>query len=382
MGVYTRTSGYYAQSWLRYLSGEDPDGLPKVRPTVGLAGHALTDEVALSTFRLLRPTRQAELAEREAREVRDAVELYEASGWINNPAAFLAAPPPLTSIDERRVTSRRRDYTEIRFDSEYEPSSQEPGRDRWLDYESNREVRAWMLRHDEARPWIVCVHGTGMGRASVDLTVFRARVLHETYGLNVLMPVLPLHGPRGRDVGKGVGFPGEDVMDNVHGTAQAVWDVRRAISWIRSSQGADTPIGISSISLGGYVSALVGSLEDDLTCVILGVPVADLGDLLDRHAGPVPTAEQWHTVELARQLGTVVSPFGLTPRVPFEGRFIYAGLADRLVHPREQVARLWEHWGRPEIEWYRGGHGGFIRSRPVQDFTEAALVQSGLIRPA
>jgi len=29
------------------------------------------------------------------------------------------------------------------------------------------------------------------------------------------------------------------------------------------------------------------------------------------------------------------------------GRFIYAGIADRVVHPRQQAIRLWEHWGKP-----------------------------------
>ena len=61
------------------------------------------------------------------------------------------------------------------------------------------------------------------------------------------------------------------------------------------------------------------------------------------------------------------------------GRFIYAGVADRLVHPREQAIRLWRHWGKPEIVWYPGGHTGFFRSRPVQQFVEDALHQSGLL---
>jgi hypothetical protein len=53
----------------------------------------------------------------------------------------------------------------------------------------------------------------------------------------------------------------------------------------------------------------------------------------------------------------------------------------QLVHPREQVARLWEHWGRPEIVRYHGGHTGFFRSRPMQRFIDDALVQSGLVNP-
>jgi hypothetical protein len=75
----------------------------------------------------------------------------------------------------------------------------------------------------------------------------------------------------------------------------------------------------------------------------------------------------------------MMSPLSLTPRVPMQGRFIYAGIADQLVHPRAQTLRLWEHWGRPEIVWYPGGHAGFFRSRPVQRFIQDALVQSGLV---
>ena len=63
---------------------------------------------------------------------------------------------------------------------------------------------------------------------------------------------------------------GVHVARAVHATAQAVWDVRRLLSWIRSQQ-PDSPIGLNSISLGGYVTSLVASLEDGLTCAILGV---------------------------------------------------------------------------------------------------------------
>ena len=102
-------------------------------------------------------------------------------------------------------------------------------------------------------------------------------------------------------------------------------------------------------------------------------------ELLGRHAGFSADDPRRHTVALAEPIGRMASPLSLTPRVPMSGRFIYAGIADRLVHPREQVIRLWEHWGRPEIVWYQGGHTGFFESRPVHQFIDAALVQSGLL---
>jgi hypothetical protein len=378
---FTRTGGYYARSWRRYFDREQHGQLPVARPTVALASQAFRDEVVLAAFRALRPVSEPRSFARIEHEVVEALELYEERGWLQHPEDFLATPPPLTDVTLRAATSGRLRYDRLSFDSGYAPYPGEPGRARWRSYAANSRARAWMLRHDEPRPWLVCVHGAVMGRPALDLALFRARRLHEVLGLNVVLPVLPLHGPRGRDLPKGVGFPGEDAMDNVHAAAQAVWDVRRLLSWVRTEE-PDSQIGLNSISLGGYVTAMVAGLEDGLTCAILGVPVADLVDLVERHSGLAPQDERRRTVELARRLSRVVSPLALTPRVPPEGRFIYAGLADRLVHPREQVTRLWEHWGRPEITWYQGGHTGFFRSAPVQVFVEEALVASGLVDPS
>jgi hypothetical protein len=107
--------------------------------------------------------------------------------------------------------------------------------------------------------------------------------------------------------------------------------------------------------------------------------VADLIGLLGRHAAFRDGDPRGETVALAEPIGRMVSPLSLDPRVPLQGRFIYAGVADRVVHPREQAIRLWEHWDTPEIAWYQGGHTGFLESRPVQQFVDAALLQSGLV---
>ena len=131
-------------------------------------------------------------------------------------------------------------------------------------------------------------------------------------------------------------LPGEDVLDNVHATAQAVWDIRRLLSWIRLQE-PDSLIGLNSLSLGGYIASLVASLDKGLTCAILGVPVADLVELLSRHSGLSHDDPRRRTMELAEPIGRMISPLSLAPLVPIQGRFIYAGVADRLVHPREQV---------------------------------------------
>ncbi|ANW66433.1 hypothetical protein BCA37_25260 [Mycobacterium sp. djl-10] len=372
-----RAGRFYARSWQGYL-GERADDLPLARPTLALGLQALRDEVVLSGFRLMRPLGDAETAERIGREVRDAVAFYGERDFLQHPERFFETPPALREVTTRSVRIRGRTCHRITYDSGFAPRIGEPGRDRWLGYTANNRGYALLLRHRGPRPWLVCVHGALMGRGWLDLTLFRAWHLFDDLGLNVLLPVLPLHGPRSTGLPAGTAFPGEDVLDDIHATAQAVWDVRRLLAWIRLEE-PHARIGLNSISLGGLVAGLTASLEDGLSCAILGVPVADLTTLLSRHAGISRTDPRRETVEAAAPLGRMVSSLSLSPRVPMRGRFIYAGVADQLVHPREQVIRLWEHWGRPEIVWYQGGHTGFFHSRPVQPAIDAALVQSGLV---
>jgi hypothetical protein len=51
--------------------------------------------------------------------------------------------------------------------------------ERWMGYTANNRECALLLRHPQPRPWLVCVHGTEMGRAALDLALFRACRLHE-----------------------------------------------------------------------------------------------------------------------------------------------------------------------------------------------------------
>lgn len=380
LGLFTRTGGFYARSWGAYLDRE-PGELPVARPTLALATEAFFDEIVLTGFRLLRSAPDATRLAWITREVSAALEFYGQQGWLEKPEGFFAAPPALTDVTVRTVNNMGRTYERLFFDSGYEPHAGEPGRERWLSYTGNNREYGLMLRHRQPRPWLVCVHGAEMGRAALDPTLFRAWHLHSDLGLNVVLPVLPMHGPRARGLPKGAAFPGEDVLNDVHGAAQAVWDIRRLLSWIRCQQ-PEAMIGLNGISLGGYLTSLVASLHDGLTCAILGVPAVDLVELVDRHAGLSGHDALGQTMRLAKPIGRMISPFALTPRVPMQGRFIYAGIADRLVHPRDQVTRLWQHWGRPQIHWYSGGHTGFFRSRPVQRFIDDALVQSGLVDPS
>jgi Prolyl oligopeptidase family len=373
-----QSGAFYLDTWRRFLRPSS-EGIPSGRPTPGFAGHVLLDEMLLTGFRTVHRG-DTELAPHAMGEITGAVEMFDDAGWLSTPTSFHLAPPPpdASATTIRRVRSMQHTYERLIFESGYEPHADEPGRERWLSYSGNHQATAWILRHDEPRPWLVSIHGAQMGRPNIDLTILRARWLHQELGLNVALPVLPLHGPRRPGAPKGTSFPGPDVLDNIHGASQSVWDVRRLIAWIRA-QDPDAAVGITGVSLGGYVSSLVAGLDPDLACAILGVPVVDLVSLMEHHTPPDLKSRWLGALEPARHISRVVSPLATQPLVPLERRFVYAGLADRIIHPHLQIMRLWEHWSRPEIHWYEGGHTLFFRSNSSARFLQTALTQSGLI---
>jgi hypothetical protein len=358
----------------------DPDAVP-ARPSLGLAVQVLLDELLISTMKNPRLLPRRADYERAGAEVLEAFELYRERGWLADPESYHLTPPPPTDWSTRGERVLGQPYEHLSFQSEYEPHRGEPGRARWLDQDANSTTHAWVLRQPHAgRPWVVCVHGFGTGAPFVDLRAFRARRLHSDLGLNVVVPVLPLHGPRQQaGVGSGEGFMSIDLVDTVHALAQSAWDVRSLIAWARAV-GGDAPIGIWGLSLGGYVASLVAALEEGLACAIAGIPATDILDLYHRHS---PVAVRKRALE-HRALGpeatavqTVVSPLVLTPKLPRDRRYVFAGLGDRM-STSGQAQRLWEHWDRPRVAWYPGGHVGFWWVGSVNQFVTEALISCGL----
>ena len=274
-------------------------------------------------------------------------------------------------------------YQHVRYPSEYEPHADEPGRDRWLEPLPNRTAHAWLLEHPgPPRPWLICVPGYRMGHPAVDFTGFQTRWLHLDLGLNLAIPVLPLHGPRRVGRRGGDGFLTGDFMDTIHAQTQAVWDARRLIRWLRKHR--SERMGLYGVSLGGYTTALLAALESDLDCAIAGNPASDYVALFRAH---VPG----FLLEAAGRMGVgfdtiehvmrVVSPLAMPARVPHDRRFIFAGLTDRLTPP-DQARRLWEWWERPQMTWYEGTHVSFLFEPEIRRTVRDALAKSGLIAGA
>lgn len=371
-----RTARYLVGEML----GENAPGVPSAKPTPGLAGQVLMDESIMAL--VLGPGRFPRRAdyERVSDELDRAHRLFDDSGWLEDPASFHVSPPVLTDPAVSRGWALGHSYERLWWPSGFEPRLGVPGTDRWLAFEANRTASAWVLRHrdDVARPWVVCVHGFGTGATFMDLFSFRAAHLHEKLGLNVAAITLPLHGNRRVSRVNGDEFLGFEFMNSVHGLTQAVWDVRRLLSWVRGQ--SPTGVGLFGVSLGGLVTSLVAAFESELDLALAGIPIANFPELIEHHA---PRHLQMRSIEhhildgTAQDIHRVVSPLTLPVAVAPEARAMFAGLGDRLA-TTDQAKALWRHWDEPETCWFPGNHVGYLWSKSVWEFVDAAMVSRGL----
>jgi len=375
---------FLSESWTA-IRGETPHTeVPPLEPSFGAVFEAVLDRSFSLGVNLMAGVPNAVEVRRAHGAMERAAATVEREGWLRDPAAFHRTPAPIEDWEETEHTAfqlaRRVPYKRMRFESGYRPHRQLEG-DRWRNFTSNRDGYAYVLEHEESpsRPWLVCVHGFSMGDPMTNFLAFNAHRLHHELGLNVLMPVLPLHGPRAGGRTSGGEIMSSDFVNMLHFFAQAVWDIRRLLAWLRRS-GAER-IGLWGVSMGAYAGALVAAFEGDLDCVVAGVPPTDFPNVArDNQPWIMRTYEHelaidWQTV---RRLMHPVSPLTFDPVVPKDRCFIYAGIADRVVRP-DQARALWRRWGQPEIRWFSGGHVAMQMKTGVIEFVEDALCASGML---
>src|SRR6478752_3040011 len=253
------------------------DPRPHSRLTPKVRRDVLVDAAAyrLVTSRASRP--DPALLQRIDGEVDAALALFEDEGWLQEPLTYHSDPPAPSDVRSRRSRSGNLRFTSLSWVDGYAPRPEEPGAERFLGYRVNRVARATLLEHRaEDRPWLICLHGFGMGRPGLDLRAFRALHLHRDLGLNLAFLTLPFHGRRNPGPATAPPMPSADVLDTVHGLTQAVWDVRQLLAHIRAR--TEQPIGLMGLSLGGMVAATAASI-DEPHAVLLLVPAIDLPGL-------------------------------------------------------------------------------------------------------
>lgn len=317
-------------------------------------------------------------AERFVEESRALDVLMDERGWYRDPALLHPAPPPPAETYIERARLWGNDYEVLRFDSGFAAPPELPGAARWDGFEANRSCHVRILRHPgPARPWLLCIHGYRMGVPWMDLGMFSPGWMHHGLGLNLIQPVLPLHGPRRAGARSGDYYLDGDPLDLIHAQMQALWDLRRTLAWLREQE-PEAKVGVFGVSLGGYNAALLSTYERDLDFVIANIPVTDFASALWRFLPPAQaryfTARGLDEAQYRRMLNTV-SPLVRPPLQDTTQLQIVAATGDRVVLPPHPLA-LSAHWGVP-VQWYQGSHLTIRSERAPRVALRQAMQRAG-----
>ncbi|SFF45102.1 hypothetical protein SAMN04488120_104215 [Fontimonas thermophila] len=353
-------------------------GVPPPDMSVAMDFKAGLDEALLGYFVCTATVPSGAHAERMCEESIRLEALMRERGWVTDPASLHPAPPPPDETYVERARTFGIDYEVLRFDSGFVPPMILPGADRWLGYEANRSCHVRLLRHPgPPRPWLLCLHGYRMGVPWLDLSLFSPGWLHHRLGLNLIQPVLPLHGPRREGLRSGDQFLDGDLLDLLFAEMQTLWDVRRTLAWLRTQE-ASPRIGVFGVSLGGYNAALLAGYEQGLDFVVAGIPVTDFAAALWRFLPPTHlryfTSRGLDQDRYSRLL-SAVSPLARPPLIGSSRLHIFAATGDRLVPPSHALA-LARHW-QVGVSWYQGSHLSVRHERVPHAVLRQAVAGAG-----
>ncbi len=126
---------------------------------LAMLGGTLADGALLSLARLMGRGQKPDHWQVVAAESHAALAVHRQHGWDADPAGYHERPAAPTSVKLRRHGQ----WQIVTYDSDYEPRPGEPGADRWLAREANRTAILRVHRVGLKAPWLVLIHGAGMG---------------------------------------------------------------------------------------------------------------------------------------------------------------------------------------------------------------------------
>ncbi len=322
---------------------------------LGTAG-ALVDraavDLALELGRSSRGQASRRSPEEHLRVLARVAEAYDPQGWGPGQEEGFFVTPGAPAVREARVGSAPGggSVVDLVCDSGYIPVHPVAHED-FVAAEANRTAyaRAWL--HPQPRAAVLCVHGYLGGHMALEEAAFQVGGLYAR-GLDVVVAVLPFHGPRTPPEGRG-SFPGRDPWRTVEGFGQAVWDLRRWRAWL-GARGSSRVV-LFGMSLGAYTSALAATVDGDWDGLVAMVPLASLADAYFDHRAGSPEAPPGWVRPRIEDAFRAVSPFTRPPRIRSDATLVLAAAGDRIT-PRAHAERIAAHFdGAPLVE-FPGGH--------------------------
>lgn len=283
-------------------------------------------------------------------EARDAQKVFAAPPSV----AMEECPPPRLTRVPRGVSA-----VELCFDSPFKPLLKDLHA-QYLQQSKNLRASALHWRHPGSpRPTMILVHGVLENWYTFNASFFSLKRFYDQ-GYDILLYTLPFHGRRAE---RWHPFSGYGLFSG--GFAQLNEAILHAVSDLRVyfdyllDRGAPS-VGISGLSLGGYISALLAVVEPRLAFCIPNSPLVApvdtmrgwqptgrLLDLLNDYSGLSPLA--------LRRGMAIHSPLSYQPVLDPERVMIIGGAGDRFTPPRF-VRLLHAHWPESYLHWFPGNH--------------------------
>jgi pimeloyl-ACP methyl ester carboxylesterase len=195
------------------------------------------------------------------------------------------------------------------------------------------------------------------------------------HGLDVALALLPFHGVRAVREGGAAPFPGADPRFTNEGFRQAVSDLRVLAAELRA-RGAPA-VGMMGMSLGGYTTALMATLQRDLAFAVPIIPLSSVADFA-RDQGRLGRGDRAAAQHSALEAANwVVSPLARPGLVASDRVLVIGAEADR-VTPIAHAERLASHFGAPLLRVH-GGHLLQTWRAPAFRAVKAMLKRKGIV---
>ena len=224
----------------------------------------------------------------------------------------------------------------------------------------NRLAHALHLHHPGGpRKTLIWLHGYTLDSYRINGIGFALPWLWKK-GYDILMVTLPFHGARAEawHPFSGYGYFAGGMAHSNEAMLHAVHDIRIFVDHLLDA-GAPA-VGISGLSLGGYLSAAMASVDARLKFAIPNSPLVVPIDmaLQWQPLGPLLRFLQWRDnfgIGEMRHGMALHSPLSWQPRIDPERLLIIGGAGDRFTAP-SFVNLLHRHWTGSRLHWFPGNH--------------------------
>lgn len=294
--------------------------------------------------------------------------------WSKTPSRYFVKPEQVPVVRETTFHGLSDgEVVDLSFKSTYQPQNA-AFHEEYSTCLANQTVFARMWRHHGvARPTIIAIHGWTMGDQRVNSLAFMPGFFYQL-GFDVALIELPYHGRRRPKTGadlNGFLFPSIDVVRTNEAMAQVISDLRNLSLYLQSRGVRE--VGCMGMSLGAYVGSLWAALDKVAFCIPI-VPMVSMAEvaweIITRDPSFVALREAGLSLDLLHDIYKVHCPLSYAPQTEKNRVLIIAGIGDKIVPPR-QPRLLWEHWKRPHLLWFRGGHvAQFKRSKAFSEVVQ------------